>query len=201
MEKNKLDYYEKKLINEKKKVNNLIENMRKNETIDSKSEIASELSFYDNHPSDLATEINDIEKGMALRENETTILEKIDAAINRIQDGTYGICKNCGKKISEKRLEFLPYAENCVECQTKMASIKPRPEENRPVEEEVLGYPFSTGYRRYNSKTGFDLEDSYDAVQNFDKRPNTMDHFYDDDEYVDFMDKVSNAQYKDQLPD
>ncbi|MCD2345188.1 TraR/DksA C4-type zinc finger protein [Clostridium guangxiense] len=201
MEKNKLDYYEKKLINEKKKVNDLLENMRKNETIDSKSEIASELSFYDNHPSDLATEISDIERGMAFRENETTILEKIDAAINRIQDGSYGICKNCGKKISEERLEFLPYAENCVECQTKISSIKPRPGENRPVEEEVLGYPFSTGFRRYSSKTGFDLEDSYDAVQNFDKRPNTMDDFIDDDEYVDFMDKVSNAQYKDQLPD
>lgn len=44
-------------------------------------------------------------------------LAEVNSALKRIKDGTYGICINCGNVISSERLEALPYAELCIECQ------------------------------------------------------------------------------------
>ena len=47
---------------------------------------------------------------------ERNELQQIDAALNRIKSGTYGTCTSCGEKISEKRLEALPFATICIHC-------------------------------------------------------------------------------------
>ena len=44
-------------------------------------------------------------------------LVQIEAAFYRIDDGTYGICENCGKRVSARRLAILPFASLCVRCQ------------------------------------------------------------------------------------
>jgi RNA polymerase-binding transcription factor DksA len=44
-------------------------------------------------------------------------VEEIDAALERIADGTYGACVRCGRAIPAERLEFRPFAANCVACQ------------------------------------------------------------------------------------
>ena len=49
-------------------------------------------------------------------------LKDIDSALKRIDKGTYGICKYCGKEISEKRLLARPVASACVECKNKLQS-------------------------------------------------------------------------------
>ena len=46
-------------------------------------------------------------------------LVQIEAAFYRIDDGTYGICENCGKRIPAKRLAILPFASLCVRCQVE----------------------------------------------------------------------------------
>ncbi|PJI09907.1 MULTISPECIES: TraR/DksA C4-type zinc finger protein [Clostridium] len=200
MDSDKLEHFKNKLINEKENINKIILEMKKNETIDSKSEIASELSFYDNHPSDLASEFNDIARGMAFRKNEEDLLNKINGALERIENNEYGVCQICGKPISEERLSFVPYAENCINCQNKLNDSKPREKNDRAPEEDVLGYPFYDG----NLRSGFDLEDSYEKVQEFDKIEK-CDEFNDDDSedegYVEPIEKISNLQYKNQLPD
>jgi DnaK suppressor protein len=45
-------------------------------------------------------------------------LKLIDAALERLDSGDFGICDNCGERISDKRLEALPWAAYCVQCQT-----------------------------------------------------------------------------------
>ena len=203
MQMEELQHFKKKLINEKKKVNDLLELMVKNETIDSKSEISSELSYYDNHPSDIATEINDIEKGMAFRENEKSIIRRIDSALTRVEDGTYGKCESCGKPINEERLEFMPYAERCVKCQNEINSLKQREIHDRPVEEEVIGHPFGKGHKHHAYDSEFDLEDSYASVEVFNRMEDIVE-FYDNQDnqgYVESIEKISNDQYKSQLPD
>ena len=118
-----------------------------------------------------------------------------------VNNGQYGICRMCGKKINEERLNFIPYAEYCSECQKNLNSIKPREENDRPVEEEVLGKPFGYGYNDFKDEIGFDAEDSYQAVEKFN-RMNYIDEFYDgDDDWVEPIENVSNEQYKNQLPD
>jgi len=44
-------------------------------------------------------------------------LTEVNRALKRIEDGTYGICTQCGKVITTERLEALPYAELCIDCQ------------------------------------------------------------------------------------
>jgi len=52
-------------------------------------------------------------------ESEEDLLHKIEEALQRIKDGTYGNCEDCGVEIKPERLEALPFASLCVKCQEK----------------------------------------------------------------------------------
>src|SRR6266516_1574338 len=52
----------------------------------------------------------------SLTDGERTVLLRIDEALNRIDDGTYGFCLNCGTQMSDKRLAAVPWAPHCVDC-------------------------------------------------------------------------------------
>jgi RNA polymerase-binding protein DksA len=71
------------------------------------------------HLMDSAAVTLDNELDETLEENSTNVLAEIDAALERIEDGTYGVCANCGKKIPEERLEALPYATLCIDCKRR----------------------------------------------------------------------------------
>ncbi len=58
------------------------------------------------------------ERDLALRSNARDLLEQVNAALRRLDEGTYGICADCGEPIPLERLEALPYATLCVRCQT-----------------------------------------------------------------------------------
>lgn len=51
-------------------------------------------------------------------------LQKLDEAIRKLNEGTYGICEDCGDEISEKRLNILPYAIYCIDCKEKREKIE-----------------------------------------------------------------------------
>jgi len=53
----------------------------------------------------------------SLTDGERTVLLRIDEALNRIDDSTYGFCLNCGTQMSDKRLAAVPWAPHCVDCQ------------------------------------------------------------------------------------
>ncbi len=53
---------------------------------------------------------------IGLIENETEALKEIEAAIQRIDTGTYGACETCNKKIGKARIQAIPYARLCIEC-------------------------------------------------------------------------------------
>jgi len=69
----------------------------------------------DNHLGDIATATYDRELEYGLEENSEHVLAEIDAALKRIEDGTYGTCNSCGKPIGEERLEALPWATLCID--------------------------------------------------------------------------------------
>jgi DnaK suppressor protein len=56
---------------------------------------------------------------LSLMGNEKEVLEQIASALERIKEGTYGICEECGKEIPEARLEAIPYAALCVRCTSR----------------------------------------------------------------------------------
>src|SRR6266480_4146804 len=53
----------------------------------------------------------------SLTDGERTVLLRIDEALNRIDDGTYGYCLNCNVQMSDKRLAAVPWTPHCVDCQ------------------------------------------------------------------------------------
>jgi DnaK suppressor protein len=59
------------------------------------------------------------ELDMILTDREKRKLHQIDDALDRIGEGTYGQCDECGVKIPKARLKVLPFAKFCVECQEK----------------------------------------------------------------------------------
>ena len=63
---------------------------------------------------------DDIDRKMieAIGAQELKRLKLIDSALTRIQQGKYGLCMKCGKKIPHDRLEAIPYALMCIECKT-----------------------------------------------------------------------------------
>jgi DnaK suppressor protein len=59
------------------------------------------------------------QRDLALRDHNQVLIESVDAALARIGAGTYGICVTCGLPIAPERLEALPAAAHCIECQRK----------------------------------------------------------------------------------
>ena len=69
------------------------------------------------HSAEEAGAMADAERSDLVLGNSRTLLEQVRAALQRLDDGTYGFCKRCGKPIEARRLEALPYAEYDLECQ------------------------------------------------------------------------------------
>jgi RNA polymerase-binding protein DksA len=59
------------------------------------------------------------EKELSLERNTVDLLHKVENALKRIDEGTYGTCESCGSEIPLARLEVLPYATMCVTCAAK----------------------------------------------------------------------------------
>ena len=76
----------------------------------------------DNHLGDTATAMYDRELDESLEEGAKETLVEIDAALQRIEDGTYGTCESCGKPIGAERLSAIPWARLCIDDQRRAAS-------------------------------------------------------------------------------
>ncbi len=80
---------------------------------------SSELSHSDQHPADTASEISDLDRENAMLDTAADQRAQVVAALQRLDDGSYGTCVDCGKPIPEARLEVRPEAARCVEDQAK----------------------------------------------------------------------------------
>ncbi|MBI3078643.1 MAG: TraR/DksA family transcriptional regulator [Deltaproteobacteria bacterium] len=68
-------------------------------------------------PSDLASSERDRELALLLGDRDRLKLREIDAALMRIDEGSYGLCEECGERIAPGRLRAMPFARLCVDCQ------------------------------------------------------------------------------------
>jgi YteA family regulatory protein len=205
MDRDKLEYFRKRLYEERDNIYHILEGLEEEMGVEtSLRDSTSELSSYDNHPGDLASETFEIEKNRALRANETTHLAAIDDALGRIDSGRFGKCEICGREIAGERLDALPYARTCIECEKTREPNYKTCWQDRPVEETVIGYPFGSINKDPDDYTGYDGEDVWQELESFNS-PNLL--LWDDEEdenmqgVVEEVDKISNEQYRRQLPD
>jgi DnaK suppressor protein len=78
-----------------------------------------DLSSMPIHMADLGSDNFEQEFTLSLMQSDEGILERVEAALERVEDGTYGICEECGVRIPKKRLEAVPYAVMCVRCASR----------------------------------------------------------------------------------
>lgn len=69
---------------------------------------------------DLADDERERQFSILLCNRDREKLELIDEALERLEEGTYGVCENCGTKIAESRLKVMPFARHCVPCKSKI---------------------------------------------------------------------------------
>jgi DnaK suppressor protein len=105
------------LLDHRKQVTDAIEYLRE-ENPGSIEDETDEMPI-DNHLAENASVTYDRELDYSLEENSEEILQLIDAALIRIQEGSYGTCQSCGQQIAPERLEAIPYARLCIDCKRR----------------------------------------------------------------------------------
>jgi RNA polymerase-binding protein DksA len=103
------------LLEERERVASAIHHLHESNSHSFEDETEEET--YDNHLADSATATLNREIDYTLEENSEHVLSAIDEALQRIETGTFGTCVRCGKPINEERLEAIPYATRCIDCQ------------------------------------------------------------------------------------
>ena len=73
-----------------------------------------------NHIAEDGASVAEAERIVTVTEDLQDILAQVDAALERMNEGTYGVCQRCGQKIGEERLEAFPYVAYCITCQEIM---------------------------------------------------------------------------------
>ncbi|MBV8879575.1 MAG: TraR/DksA C4-type zinc finger protein [Planctomycetaceae bacterium] len=113
-----LDRFRALLIEQRKDFQQRIERLRDRANEES-PEARGELSSVPLHLADLASESFEQEKELAMSERDSAAAVEIDEALERIEEGTYGLCVRCGKPITRERLRTLPRAARCLRCQSQ----------------------------------------------------------------------------------
>jgi RNA polymerase-binding protein DksA len=113
------DHFRQKLLEERQRVVEAISYLHEENPGSIEDETDEVVGSVDNHLADTATVTVDREIDYTLEENSEHVLREIDAALKRIEEGTFGICRTCGKPIEPERLELLPYATQCIECKRR----------------------------------------------------------------------------------
>ena len=80
---------------------------------------SGDLSSVPIHLADLGTDAFDQEMTLGRMESESDELQEIQEALDRIKDGSFGLCETCGKSIPKSRLKAIPYTRLCVACKMK----------------------------------------------------------------------------------
>jgi len=210
MDKDKMRYLKEKLIKESNQINNTLEQMRKNGEADMSEYSPNELSNYDNHPADLGSELYSVEMNMALKVFEQSRQNEVNHALQKFESSSYGKCENCKKDIDYERLEAIPYAKYCIACET--AKEPPQIVTPNMQNNQVFDAPFGRKYLNKREDDEFEGMDQLNDLMKYGSSdtPQDMGGYEDYEEYytndvdnqgiVEEVDKISNQQYKNQLP-
>lgn len=83
----------------------------------SRQDASGDLSNVPIHMADVGTDNYERDLMIELIQSGEESLRNIDTALEKIEEGTFGACELCGKKINRERLKALPYAKLCIDCQ------------------------------------------------------------------------------------
>ncbi len=156
---NNIDYYQ-ALLSRKEDIEEQISRRRDILQIPL-SEYLDELSFYDQHPGDVASDTYEREKEAGLLEMLEFELEKVNDALVNYQNGTYGICEQCGQPIEPARLQRVVNTTRCAHCARGYGHTYTRPAEERVVRPGLM-------YDTAVDIAGYDYDEYHNTLHNPD---------------------------------
>ncbi len=118
-----LEDLRKRLLDERSELETQLTTIEETSFSTSQSDLSGEVSFDDEN-ADAGTFTFERERDLSIENNVRDLLGKIDRALSRMADKTYGICSRCGKPIEKARLKALPYVELCIK--DAQAQARPR---------------------------------------------------------------------------
>jgi RNA polymerase-binding protein DksA len=119
MNKVELKKYKELLLQLRSRLRGDVSNLA-NAALKKRSDAAGDLSTMPIHMADVGSDNYEQEFTLGLMENEEQVLEQIEAALERIEEGTYGVCIDTGKRIPKARLNAIPYTPYCVEAASRL---------------------------------------------------------------------------------
>lgn len=150
------------LVREAERLRERVKEMSEHELGEPLTTSVGELSGYDNHTSDLATETFERAKDVTLRRQSRQMLELVERALAKLDRGTYGSCEHCGGPIGAERLAARPYALLCYQCQVT--------EERAHAKVHGVGeapFRFEYAFRDGEGYAGYDGEDAWQDVARY----------------------------------
>lgn len=119
MNQDDLDFF-KKLIAEKISLTNEnVAAIEKNSRNDGSDGTAEDRSTYSLHMADHGTDAMEREKSLLLAQRGGDYLDYLNEALERVENGTFGVCRTCSGEIGRARLEAVPTATQCIACKSK----------------------------------------------------------------------------------
>ena len=116
MKPSELAVFRKMLIERRQALAGDVDRMGEEAMRKSRQSASGDLSSMPYHMADIGTDNYDQEFTLGMIESEEDELRAIDSALEKIEEGTYGVCEGCEKKIPKARLKVMPHARFCVEC-------------------------------------------------------------------------------------
>lgn len=111
MDKKKIQHYRGKLVEKQRELNEIFEK-NKDYSMENLDDGIQDMA-------DMASNAYTKEFLLSLSDSERSMLKDIQEALERIEDGSYGVCQECEEPINAKRLDAIPWARLCVPCQEK----------------------------------------------------------------------------------
>jgi RNA polymerase-binding protein DksA len=125
MDKEDLDYFRKLLLEKRAQAVNNLEEYERISRSEAAQESGEDRSAYSLHMADRGTDAMEREKNLLFAQRDGDYLDYLDEALQRVEAGSYGLCRSCGGPIGRARLEAVPTATQCIGCKSKKDSEKP----------------------------------------------------------------------------
>ena len=119
MNKRDLENFKKLILNKREELLEELDHLKDSGLNSTIKEATGEHSSYSYHMADMGTDTMEREKAFLFASREGNLLYHLDLALERIEDGSYGICVECGEEINKERLAAVPHVRLCIKCKSK----------------------------------------------------------------------------------
>jgi DnaK suppressor protein len=113
------EHFRDALLEERQRVEHALTTLREEHPGSLDDEVEEVAATADDHLANTASATLGREIDYTLGDNAEQVISEIDAALQRIEDGTYGVCASCGREIPPARLEANPWASLCIDCKRR----------------------------------------------------------------------------------